>query len=329
MSIRASVAITKKAEQDAKAGFEQLHENCIEAFALLGQQESLAEEHKDKVGLMMLMAQSAAAAEQEAWAELLATKGSYSDPAKAAARDKAYGAFSAKMKAKEDLDIAQDIFDQQHQQVESARAAHAAVANKTDAAWEIWKDTEEELAQITAKLAAAEAAEAAEASEAAEAAAAAPAAEAVAAEAAEAARVKAYWEKRRATELEAAKLAERERFNRACGGRNDVWPLLQRNFKKLPKVVPDGAYVCVESKGDKWEGVFRHGGHLYSGPFFEVQGKRYFSPTALCQAHSDRITDRHPRATKPGNGWAHIHLAAKPGNKWGPTIGVAYDSHSW
>ena len=303
MSIRASVAITKKAEQDAKAGFEQLHENCIEAFALLGQQESLAEEHKDKVGLMMLMAQSAAAAEQEAWAELLATKGSYSDPAKAAARDKAYGAFSAKMKAKEDLDIAQDIFDQQHQQVESARAAHAAVANKTDAAWEIWKDTEEELAQITAKLAAAEAAEAA--------------------------RVKAYWEKRRATELEAAKLAERERFNRACGGRNDVWPLLQRNFKKLPKVVPDGAYVCVESKGDKWEGVFRHGGHLYSGPFFEVQGKRYFSPTALCQAHSDRITDRHPRATKPGNGWAHIHLAAKPGNKWGPTIGVAYDSHSW
>jgi hypothetical protein len=83
------------------------------------------------------------------------------------------------------------------------------------------------------------------------------------------------------------------------------------------------------SKKDKWEGVFRHGGAMYSGPFFEVQGKKYFSPTALCQAHSERITENHPRATKPGNGWVHINLAPKPGHKWGPTIGSAYDSHAW
>jgi hypothetical protein len=152
--------------------------------------------------------------------------------------------------------------------------------------------------------------------------------EAEAAEAAEAERVKAYWAARREADKEAAKLAERAR-QQLPGSCGDIWPRLQRNFNKLTQVVPDGAYICVESKKDKWEGVFRHGGDKYSGPFFEVQGKKYFSPTALCQAHSERITDNHPRVTKPGNGWVHINLAPKPGYKTGHTIATAYDSHAW
>ena len=310
-ALRAAFEAAQYAERTAAERYASERKDCDYSFANFVSEEKAALLLASGARLDEARRREAAAAKaaESAFAEFHANN----DPEKMLLKKEAADlAWWLRCGAKVDVDDASAEFDELKLEAAYRSQIYMADREKVNAAWEDWQAKKEASSQAAA------AAEVA-------------AAEAAAAEAAaefEAERVKAYWEARREADKQAAKLAERAR-QQLPGSCGDIWPRLQRNFNKLTQVVPDGAYICVESKKDKWEGVFRHGGGMYSGPFFEVQGKKYFSPTALCQAHSERITDNHPRVTKPGNGWVHINLAPKPGHKWGPTLALAYDSHAW
>lgn len=311
-ALRAAFEAAQYAERTAAFSYASERKDCDYSFANFVSEEkaALLLASGARLDEMRRLEMADAKAAESALAEFHANTDPEKMLLKKEAADKAWW---LRCNAQVDVSDASARFDELKLEASYRSQIYMADREKVNAAWEDWQAKKEASSQAAAALLAGEAA----------------AKDAEAAEAAEAERVKAYWAARREADKEAAKLAERARRQQLPGGASDIWPRLQRNFSKLPQVVPDGAYICVESKKDKWEGVFRHGGQMYSGPFFEVQGKKYFSPTALCQAHSERITENHPRVTKPGNGWVHINLAPKPGQKFGPTIGIAYDSHEW
>lgn len=88
-----------------------------------------------------------------------------------------------------------------------------------------------------------------------------------------------------------------------------------RSFAKLKEFQKPGTPIYVESLGDRWDGAITSEGFL-------MDGICYKSPTALCKAHAERITDAHPKATAPGSGWKHVRIASN-----GKSIGEMYDAH--
>ena len=88
-----------------------------------------------------------------------------------------------------------------------------------------------------------------------------------------------------------------------------------RSFAKLKEFLKPGTPIYVESLGDRWDGAITSEGFL-------MDGICYKSPTALCKAHAERITDAHPKATAPGSGWKHVRIASN-----GKSIGEMYDAH--
>lgn len=93
----------------------------------------------------------------------------------------------------------------------------------------------------------------------------------------------------------------------------------KRLFSKLNEALPFGTSVSVTSLGDVWTAVFTPEGFKMGDlPPFK-------SPMAFSRAHANRITDAHPKETKPGNGWDHIKVGT--GEHLGKTIGQLYNEH--
>lgn len=91
-----------------------------------------------------------------------------------------------------------------------------------------------------------------------------------------------------------------------------------RKIKTLATILASGTPIFIESLGDRWEGAFLVSNSV---PTFLFNGTEYTSPAAVCKAHAARITEAHPKTTKPGNGWDYIVVAAT-----GKTIGELYDA---
>jgi len=91
-----------------------------------------------------------------------------------------------------------------------------------------------------------------------------------------------------------------------------------RVFTKLAAVLPEGTPLSLTSTGDRWDGVYTKDGFIF-------QDKLFKSPLAVGKAHAERITERHPKATKPGSGW--LWLKVENGPYKGKTLGQAYDAH--
>lgn len=62
-----------------------------------------------------------------------------------------------------------------------------------------------------------------------------------------------------------------------------------------------GERVYIETSGDKWIGTLCKTGINY-------EGTNYGTPGGFCAAHAKRITARHPKPTKRGNGWKFIKM---------------------
>lgn len=62
-----------------------------------------------------------------------------------------------------------------------------------------------------------------------------------------------------------------------------------------------GERVYIETSGDKWIGILCNTGINY-------EGTNYGTPGAFCAAHAKRITSRHPKPTKRGNGWKFVKM---------------------
>ena len=92
----------------------------------------------------------------------------------------------------------------------------------------------------------------------------------------------------------------------------------QRMFVKLYQAMEVGETVSIRSGGDKWIGTFTKDG-------FSVGGITYTSPYAFGKAHAQRITEKHPAPTKPGNGWEWVMVESGP--HAGKSIGQVYDAH--
>ena len=97
-----------------------------------------------------------------------------------------------------------------------------------------------------------------------------------------------------------------------------------RNFRHLANILADSTPIFIESKGDRWDGVFRvvdgKCSFIFDGA--DAATKRVFqSPAAVTKAHASRITASHPKATKPGSGWEYITIAATK-----KTLGEVYDA---
>lgn len=90
-----------------------------------------------------------------------------------------------------------------------------------------------------------------------------------------------------------------------------------RDASKLTEILPEGTPLSLTSTGDRWDGVFTKDGFIF-------QEKLFKSPLAVTKAHSDRITERHPKATQPGSGWVFIKVEAGPYK--GKSLGEAYDT---
>ncbi len=91
-----------------------------------------------------------------------------------------------------------------------------------------------------------------------------------------------------------------------------------RNFRSLSNILTNDTPIFIESTGDRWDGVFR----VVDGKgIFTFNGTDYASPAAVSKAHASRVTESHPKATKPGNGWNYICVAATS-----KTIGEVYDA---
>jgi len=91
-----------------------------------------------------------------------------------------------------------------------------------------------------------------------------------------------------------------------------------RKFANLAAVLPEGTPLSLTSTGDRWDGVYTKDGLVF-------QGKAFKSPQAVGSAHAERITERHPKATKPGSGW--VYLIVENGPYKGKTLAQAYDAH--
>jgi len=93
----------------------------------------------------------------------------------------------------------------------------------------------------------------------------------------------------------------------------------KRVFAKLSEALPYGTKVSITSLGDKMTAVFTTEG-------FKVGDLPAFkSPMAFTRAHANRITEAHPKETKPGNGWDWIKV--EEGEHMGKTIGQIYSGH--
>ena len=75
-----------------------------------------------------------------------------------------------------------------------------------------------------------------------------------------------------------------------------------RQVKKLPLTIV-GAPIYIESHGDRWNGtIVEDEGDMK----FRFNDVNYKSPTAACTAHAERITEKHPEATKGASGWSWV-----------------------
>jgi len=93
----------------------------------------------------------------------------------------------------------------------------------------------------------------------------------------------------------------------------------KRVFAKLGEALPYGTKVSITSLGDKMTAAFTTEG-------FKVGDLPAFkSPMAFTRAHANRITEAHPKETKPGNGWDWIKV--EEGEHMGKTIGQIYKGH--
>ena len=93
---------------------------------------------------------------------------------------------------------------------------------------------------------------------------------------------------------------------------------LARIFASLSSVLTDGTKLSLTSLASRWEGTFTDGKLVFEGNVFK-------SPYAVVTAHARVITDSHPKATKPGNGWIWIKIEDGPYAK--KTLAQAYDAH--
>ena len=91
-----------------------------------------------------------------------------------------------------------------------------------------------------------------------------------------------------------------------------------RLFSKMTAVLTEGTKLSLTSTGDRWDGVYTKDGLIF-------QDKAFKSPMAVGKAHAQRITERHPKATQPGNGW--IWLKIEDGPYKGKTLAQAHDAH--
>jgi hypothetical protein len=91
-----------------------------------------------------------------------------------------------------------------------------------------------------------------------------------------------------------------------------------RSFAKLAAVLPEGTPLSLNTSDLRWDGVYTKGGLVFQGRVFK-------SPYAVCRAHAQRITERHPNATKPGSGWKWLEIQHGPFK--GKKLGEAYDAH--
>jgi BMFP domain-containing protein YqiC len=89
-------------------------------------------------------------------------------------------------------------------------------------------------------------------------------------------------------------------------------------FAKLAAVLPEGTPLSLTSTGDRWDGIYTKDGLVF-------QDKAFKSPAALGRAHAERITERHPKATQPGNSWHWVKI--ENGAYKGKTLAQAYDAH--
>ena len=92
----------------------------------------------------------------------------------------------------------------------------------------------------------------------------------------------------------------------------------KRDFSKLSAALPFGVPLSITSGGDKWITE-------YTSEGFKMGDRLFKSPMAFGRAHADRITDAHPKATKPGNGW--MWITAEEGEHKGKTIARIYDEY--
>ena len=91
-----------------------------------------------------------------------------------------------------------------------------------------------------------------------------------------------------------------------------------RVFAKLAAVLAEGTKLSVTSTGDRWDGAYTKDGLVF-------QDKVFKSPLAVGRAHAERITERHPKPTKPGSGW--VYLIVEEGPYKGMALAQAYDAH--
>ena len=92
----------------------------------------------------------------------------------------------------------------------------------------------------------------------------------------------------------------------------------RRESEKLPTILTEGTKLSITSTGDRWDGSYSKDGFIFQNNLFK-------SPCAVCTAHAQRITERHPKATKGGSGWCWIRI--EDGTYKGKTLGEAYDAH--
>jgi hypothetical protein len=90
-----------------------------------------------------------------------------------------------------------------------------------------------------------------------------------------------------------------------------------RDSSKLTEILPEGTPLSLTSTGDRWDGSFTKEGFIFKEKLFK-------SPLAVMKTYSERITDRHPKATQPGSGWVFIKVEAGPYK--GKSLGEAYDT---
>jgi hypothetical protein len=93
-----------------------------------------------------------------------------------------------------------------------------------------------------------------------------------------------------------------------------------RQLKNLPLSIV-GAPIYIESLGDRWNGtIIEEKGAMK----FRFNNVNYETLGAACKAHAERITEKHPAATTPGNGWEWVLFAE--GEFKDKSIGEFYES---
>jgi len=90
-------------------------------------------------------------------------------------------------------------------------------------------------------------------------------------------------------------------------------PKARRDISKLS--LPYGTTLRIGA-GDPWDMVYEKEG-------FYIDEVLYKTPYAVGLAHSKRITEKHPKETKPGDGWFHIKVTS--GEFKGKRLDKVYD----